>query len=234
MMAPNWQVIIADIRASRQLTPALRARLPLEVRKALRPWQALGGDAFRLAPEVLKGDEIQTVLRPDAPVLQLVTYLRAKLADATAGALKLRVGIGGGPIDRMSRKGPFESDGPAFHRARAALEQARADGGARATAWQLGVEHFDRLADGVLGLYDAVTMRWTVPQWEAVMARIEGKELRVIAAASDVSIQSVSKRLLTASWTEVRGGAELLEQLARLELAEARAGQKSAHSTRQG
>lgn len=222
MAQPNWQVLIADVRASRRLSPGLRARLPVEIRRALRQAQALDDKAFRLAPELLKGDEIQAVLRVDAAALQLVTYLRAALAVATDGAVQLRIGIGGGAIDRLSRKGPFESDGPAFHRARAALEQARAGGGSRATAWVIGEQVFDRFSDGLLGLYDAVSTRWTVPQWAAIRGRIEGKEQRVIASESRVSIQSVSKRLLLASWNEVRSAVALLEQLARLQLDESR------------
>ncbi len=234
MRQPNWQVMIADVRASRRLSPSLRARLPAEIRRALRQSQELDENAYRLMPELLKGDEIQAVLRANAAALQIATYLRAKLAVTTGGAVQLRIGIGGGSIDRLSRKGPFESDGPAFHRARAALEQARAAGGSRATAWIVGEQVFDRLADGVLGLYDAVSTRWTVPQWAAIQGRIEGKEQRVIAAESNVSIQSVSKRLLLASWNEVRSASALLEQLARLQMGESRpepAGERSSQGS---
>ena len=213
-----WQVVIADVRASRRFTAAQRARVESDIKRAMAQTVRWAADAFRLAPQVLKGDEIQMLLRPDADSLMIATYLRARLALATTVAVELRVGIGGGRVDRLNPRGPFESDGPAFHFARAALEHAEQSGGTRRTAWALGDAFFDPVADTILGVTDAVMTRWTSAQWEAVLGRLEGKGLREIAKASRVTLQSVSKRLLAASWNEVQAAFSTTEKMSRVYL----------------
>src|SRR5262249_49697680 len=161
-------------------------------------------------PEMLKGDEIQMVLRPEASALRLALYLRGQLAVNTSRNVTIRIGMGTGGIDRLSRNGPFQSDGPAFHNARAAVDRVRKAGGSRSTALRTGEAFLDGVADPVLGLQDAITTRWTLPQWSAVLERIKGKELRLIAGPANVSVQSISKVLRAASWNEVRDSIDLL------------------------
>lgn len=183
---------------------------------------------------MLKGDEIQAVLRPDAAVLTIVTHLRSSLHVLTDGEVELRVGLGLGAIDRLSSKGPFESDGQAFHHARAATEAVRRAGASRRTACVSGLDEMDALADVVLGLTDVISNRWTRAQWQAVRERVEGKELRRIAALESVSVQSVSKRLITASWSECSLAMRYLEGRMRSALGVESASDKTAPSTSRG
>jgi len=212
---PNvrWLVLIADLRASR----AIPARKRMDVDRALAAASAAvvrnSPRSIRLRPQILKGDELQVVLAPDAPALLFALELRARLRVLSKGAADLRVGIGSGAIDRLSPKGPFSSDGRAFHLARAAIERSEAGGGARRFAWLTGRESVDAVIDPVLGLVDAVAARWTVAQWEAVIGRLEGRSLDAIAQAHDVSFQSVSKRLIAASWKEVEAVLLTLQRL---------------------
>jgi len=206
-----WQVLIADLKSSRELSARERAVVERALRRAILQTLRFHGARFRMIPELLRGDELQAVLRPEAPALTILTYLRARLATAAGRRVELRAGIGRGAIQRLSPRGPFASDGPAFHRARAALERARQAGGPRRTGWQTGDQRFDDLADAVLGLTDACGTRWTLPQWEAVAGRIEGKGLHAIARGERVAFQSVSKRLRAASWNEVEAAFQLLE-----------------------
>lgn len=199
----RWTVVIADVAASRQFPPARRRALDAALKRAaartLRRWP----QAFRLAPELQRGDELEAVLRADAPVLELVLHLRAQLRAALPERVELRVGIGTGPIALLSRKGPFASEGVAFHRARNALESMAARSGTARTAWESGDPAFDAPAASVLTLLDVIAARWTRPQWEAIAGRLEGDGLHEIARHTKVSFQSVSKRLRAASWNEV-------------------------------
>ena len=211
MPSATWLAVIGDVKSSRNLPGPLRAKLSSQIRGAMADVVRFAPTAFRIAPGSLKGDEIQAVLRPEAPGMRIVTYLRAVLRVRTDGAVSLRVGLGGGAVDRMSPKGPFESDGPAFHRARAALELVRKAGASRLSAWQTGDAGFDDLAGAMLGIMDSVVARWTLPQWAAVRERMEGKGLKRIAKQEAVSVQSVSKRLITASWSEFDAAAKYVD-----------------------
>jgi len=211
----TWLALIADLRSSREIPARERPRVDRALRQAIVRVMRLHGSHFRMTPEVLRGDELQAVLRPDAPALMVLTYLRAQLVLGAGRGVALRAGLGRGTIQRLSPRGPFSSDGEAFHRARAALESTKRSGGARLTGWITGDPSVDRFASVTLALIDSFASRWTGPQWEAIAGRLEGKGLDAIARERQVSFQSVSKRLRAASWSEVQQASELLEAAAR-------------------
>jgi hypothetical protein len=74
--------------------------------------------------------------------------------------------------------------------------------------------------------------RWTRPQWEAIVGRLEDKGLEGIARDSGVSFQSVSKRLRAASWSEVASAYAWIE--ARAGAAAQPQKVESRHSTSRG
>lgn len=209
-----WQVLVADLKSSRRIPERQRSKVDQALHRACARLVQRYEKDFRLKPQILRGDELQAVLRADAPALHMLAYLRAQLAVGAGTRVELRAGLGRGEIKRMSTRGPFASEGVAFHRARAALEAAKQAGGDRLTSWVSGDSFFDELSDAMLSLADAFAARWTVPQWEAIAGRIESKPLQVIARESGVGFQSVSKRLRAASWSEVQRGYALLERIA--------------------
>jgi SatD family (SatD) len=203
VQARTWIALIADVRGSRTLPARRRAAVDRALERAVARTARRHAADLRLAPEVLRGDEVQAVLRPTAPALAVLTYLRAQLALGVERAPALRAGLGSGTVPRLSPKGPFASEGEAFHRARAALDRAKRGSTSRLTAWEVGAPGFDALAEAILAVTDALTVRWTRPQWEAILGRLEQKGLEHIARERGVSFQSVSKRLRAASWNEV-------------------------------
>lgn len=207
----RWQVLIADLVSSRSIPAADRTSVDRAMARAIDRTLHVHREHFRLGPQVLKGDELQAVLRPDAPALSILTYLRAQLAGREGRAIRLRAGLGAGRITRLSPKGPFASEGEAFHRARAAVEGLKVGRVDRLTGWVTGDAHFDRWASSMLPLLDAIMNRWTPAQWEAVAGRLETRGMDDIARRSGVTFQSVSKRLRAASWNEARGAMLLLE-----------------------
>jgi hypothetical protein len=128
--------------------------------------------------------------------------------------MRLRAGLGAGRIARLSPKGPFASDGEAFHRARAAIDGLKAGRVERLTGWITEDAPFDRWAGSMLPLLDAIMNRWTPAQWEAVAGRLETRGMDDIGRRSGVTFQSVSKRLRAASWNEALGAMRLLESAA--------------------
>jgi CDP-diacylglycerol--serine O-phosphatidyltransferase len=158
---------------------------------------------FRLGPQVLKGDEIQAVLRPDAPALSILTYLRAQLAGREGRVMRLRVGLGAGRIARLSPKGPFASEGEAFHRARAAIDGLKVGRVARLTKTQsaFGAE-YDSLSDMVsFGAAPALVMyEWVLRDmgklgWIAAFVYCAGTALRL--ARFNTMLDVADKRWFT-------------------------------------
>ena len=214
MSVRTWQVVIADLRGSRGIAAGQRARVDRALRAASRALVRRYSEHVRSGPQILKGDELQVVLRADAPALTILTYLRARFAVEVAAGFDIRAGLGAGAIDRLSSSGPFASDGEAFHRARAAVEATRSLGASRRTAWRSGRADFDEVSEVLLALLDAVWVRWTPPQWEAVAGRLEDLGLKDIARKSGIRFQNVSKRLLAASWNESHDAIRWLERSA--------------------
>ena len=213
MSSLEWQVWIVDIERSRKIPLQTRSSVDRALHAAIRVTRKRFANHLRLPPQLLRGDEIQAVLRSDAPALTMLTYLRARFAALVGRSPALRCGIGTGAIARMSVKGPFESEGEAFHRARTAVERVGGRRGGRLTAWHTGRPEFDRAAEAVLPLVDTVVRRWTQAQWQAIAGRIEGKDLDRIAGESKVSFQAVSLRLRAASWLETQSVFQFLESL---------------------
>ena len=219
MRSPEWQAWIVDVEGSRDIPGRTRRQVDGALHQAMRATRERFEERFRLSPQLLRGDEIQAVLRADAPALTMLTYLRARFAALVGRTPALRCGVGTGTIARLSTRGPFESEGEAFHRARQAVEWVKLRRGGRLTAWRADREDFDRAAEVILPLADTVVRRWTQAQWQAIAGRIEGKDLHRIARDSRVSFQAVSLRLRAAAWPEVQGAMEHLQSLAHAALA---------------
>lgn len=214
MRSAVWQVWILDVEGSRDIPTRARGKVDRALHHAMRATRARFEERFRLPPQLLRGDEIQAVLRADAPALTMLTYLRARFAGLVGRTPALRCGVGMGTIARLSTRGPFESEGEAFHRARQAVEWVKLRRGGRLTAWRADREGFDRAAEVILPLADTVVRRWTQAQWQAIAGRIEGKDLHRIARDSRISFQAVSLRLRAAAWPEVQGAFDHLQSLA--------------------
>lgn len=212
MAARNWQVLIGDLRKSRLIETKLRSSVSKKLNEAIRATVKQFPNAFRLEPSVLRGDEIQAVLHPESPALSIVTALRSHLAARIGRVTSIYAGIGWGAIPLMSSKSAFESEGPAFHRARQAIDEVKKFGGTRRTGWISGDDSFDEIAGVTLPLLDGYFARWSKPQWEAVAHRLAGRNLEPIAKLLGVRFQSVHKRLSTAHWDEVHAAIVFLEE----------------------
>jgi hypothetical protein len=214
MASRIWQVCMIDMEGSRQIPAGRRAFVDRALLRTLRLVERRHRRHIRLAPQMLKGDEVQCVLKPGAPALAMLTALRAEFASRVGRQPGLRAGLGLGAIERLSSKGPFDSDGQAFHRARIAIDSLKARRGRRMTAWVTGDPAFDKCGMAMIPLLDHLFRRWTVPQWKAIVGRLAGRGIAAIAREERVSVQAISLRLTAASWAEAKSAIEYLDALA--------------------
>ncbi|BAS29319.1 SatD family protein [Limnochorda pilosa] len=207
---PEWLALIADVVGSRRLPDRERAQREIEGVLEQVNREAVG--SLRSPLGLIRGDEIQGVLRPDGDPLAWVRRLRYRLVQLQP-PVRLRVGLGLGEVaTAFEGRHTWELDGPAFHRSREALEAARAARGP-ATLLRSGRRDLDEGVNALLGLLDALVGRWTAEQWEAIAAYEDAGTYQRAAGRLGIAFQNVQKRCAAAHWNEVRAAEAYLDQL---------------------
>lgn len=147
---------------------------------------------------VSRGDEVQGIMAGWLTAPQLVRMLRWRCQPH-----ELRVGIGIGYYDGNMEADPWKLSGPAFYRARQALDSIAASK-EPATRMVTGEEGVDTLINSVWLLLDTLIGRWTPGQWEAVMTYEQERTYAASAKVLGVAAQNVQKRTKAAHWHSVR------------------------------
>ena len=146
-----------------------------------------------------RGDEIQTVLADALGSLEILRKLRFFCRP-----LQLRIGIGLGRITSgLTTTNSWEMNGPAFHRARQALDETTQSRHWR-TRLVSGDPGLDQMANTLFTLYDAIQSRWTDPQWEGVMLYEATGSYQEAAKKLGIAFQNVEKRCRAARWWALR------------------------------
>lgn len=127
--------------------------------------------------------------------------------------MRIWTGVGRGAIETELREEAVGMDGPAFHRARAALEEAKAS--RRHGGVFEGFGDDDPVLGGLARLVDRLRADLTDAQVEAVDLARRGMTQRDVAERLGVTPQAVSQRLGAAGWDALREGEEALEALLR-------------------
>src|SRR5438270_9528981 len=121
-MSHRYIALIGDAAASRALPPPRRARLQHELRGAVlqfnRRWRAALAARFA----VTRGDEFQALLTTARPVWEILHEVHFRFPEV---AWVVACGLGAVATRLEPRITAPEVDGPCFHAARAALEQAK-------------------------------------------------------------------------------------------------------------
>jgi hypothetical protein len=197
-------VLTVDQRDSTRrgdLVPAVLERLDALVRADGEPERGLV-----LPFERTVGDEVQAVLASDDAGSRLaVDVVLALLRDGGWS-----VGVGAGPVDRPLPSVSRAASGPAFVRAREAVERAKGRGSVVPVAVVgPGDEPGATIAadaEAVLRLLGVVAARRSDAGWQAIdtLARHaqQSAPQRATARALGISEQAVSQRLRTALWAE--------------------------------
>ncbi len=146
-----------------------------------------------------RGDEIQTVLAGVVSSPGILRKLRYFCRP-----LQLRIGIGVGRITSgLMATSSWEMNGPAFHRARQALDEMEQNRHWR-TRLVSGDPGLDQMVNTLFTLYDVIQSRWTDPQWEGVMLYEEAGSYQEAAKQLGVAFQNVEKRCRAARWWALR------------------------------
>jgi hypothetical protein len=197
-------VLTADVVGSTRYGHVDRQALHAILSSAFRATEQRFPDAWTtgFALRVTAGDEFQGVVSAVGSVVGVLVYLRSILALSGLSSIpELRAGIGIGDVTVSGGSSSWEQDGPAFVRARRALESLGASRREwRRTAICSGDWYRDDAHAAVLGLCDRFQQRWTRQQWEAVHHTIGGAKTEEVGRRLGIARQNVTKRLRAAGW----------------------------------
>jgi len=190
-------VITADVVQSRMMSGETET-LPNRLSKLHHPQLVAG---FTMS----RGDEIQGVLTGWLTAPEVLRILRY-----TCRPLHLRIGIGLGIHTGRLTENPWELNGPAFFRARSALDELKSSRQPRTKIVTGGEAALDQLLNAVLVLLDNIELDWTEAQWEAVHVYEAAGTYAAAADRLGIAPQNVHKRCQAAHWNAVREAEEAL------------------------
>jgi hypothetical protein len=186
-MQPGFVAIIADVIGSRQATdrPALQHSLRGAIAKVNTEYAQQIASRFLLTI----GDEFQGLLHSPKHLDRILSTMRAALTPH-----ELRFGVGFGRLDTELQPQAIGMDGPCLHRARTALDRAKA----RGTPIEVEPVQARPSLHIYSLLFGALRARWTTKQRRAVDLAQSGQEGKQIAQRLGVSPSAVSQHLSAA------------------------------------
>jgi hypothetical protein len=153
------------------------------------------------------GDQIQGVAAEPQKVPLLLRRLRGLLHP-----VGIRAGVGLGTITTaLMPENPGWMDGPAFHKARAALETAKAKTNCFTIFDGFGADQ-DQALNTIYLLIDALITRWTKRQWEAVSAYERMRTYETAGKSLNISASAVFQHCVAARREAVAAGEVLVEK----------------------
>jgi hypothetical protein len=198
MAAPReFVAIIGDLVASRDV--ADRAAVQADLKRTLEGFKIRQPVAASRAagPEFTAGDEVQVLLavEPSNPPGHAVMAFLSELTEDVS-PVRIAFGIGAGSLSTELRGPIHELDGPCFHRARKALDEAKRRG---RWAVVLGVPSpYRETVRAILRLTGEIRAAWTDRQREIVRRRRDRPLQKDVARELGVSPSVVSEVLSAA------------------------------------
>ena len=193
-MATWYVALIGDAVASRRLSPRARSGLQGALGNSLkevnRRWRRSVAAGFA----VTLGDQFQGLLTDPAPVWDISHWLRAALPQ-----VDWVVAVGRGPIHTALGRIAPETDGPCFHRAREALDEAKR------RRLVLAFAGFGAALDGLAEYYSALYWGWT-PRQRRAACLLRVAPPAEVAASLEIGRSAVSHLVRRMSWRLVATG----------------------------
>jgi len=196
----SYLALMGDLVGSRDVPD--RAALQRRLTGLLSDLNELHHEGMEAPLRVVRGDEFQGLLRAPHLLVPLITAIEDAMHP-----IRVTFGVGWGALSTDPGPDVGALDGPAFHRCREALDEARRHG-RWAQAQGLGPS-LDALLTSHLSLLDAVRSRWTETQRRYVRAA-RSRLQRQVAEEFGVSESTVSKSLSAARFPAVLAGEEAL------------------------
>lgn len=192
----DFTVIISDITASRKMKAYERHEWQLFLKSAIVQLNENFAQAIEAQFMITKGDEFQGVLKNLADVHQVIMKFEQLLFP-----LRLRYGVGYGEIQKMGSNIPIEMDGPAFHRANAAMNMAKKK---KSPVYvETGCESYDITLNTIYQLIYAIKKRWSDVNYNRYWKYKELGTYERVAQEEGVSTQAVWDSLHNSSAIDV-------------------------------
>jgi hypothetical protein len=192
--SPRYVAIIADMVASRTLTPARRSRVQEQFTALIRKLNRIYRKHLSAKFVITLGDEFQGLLRDPEMIPHLVWNLEQLFL-----ARELRLGFGYGPIYTSIKEYAINLDGPALHNARASIDAAKR------RSLQGGVftgfgPALDPALNGFARVLHHERANWPPRQREVVRRLHDGRKGTEIARELGITKQAVSRYASLAGW----------------------------------
>jgi hypothetical protein len=205
----RYIAVIGDIRGSRGLEH--REDVQEQFRQKVRTLNTqLPENAIASQGTVTTGDEFQILLGDATSAIEAAVWINDELHHL----VKMRFGIGLGELETaINREQAIGMDGPCFHRAREAVDEAKQEG-----AWirVRGWSNLDRRVNPMFDLVQSVREDWTDRQAEFARKLREVGTQKAVADHYEVTKSTVSQSLNSAHVRQVRNVenavGELLEE----------------------
>ena len=186
----TYVALIGDVRRSRKVQE--RALLQTVMEDALATVNSRFKAELAAGFVLTLGDEFQGLVHNPTSIVPVLISLEELL-----GGAEVRYGVGLGRLSTQLQEVALRTDGPCFHRARAALLNAKRD-----DSW-VKVEGFgddDTVLNGVLQLMGDIRWNWTDTQRKTVELMRRAGTQKEVAGERGVSSNAVSKTLKSASF----------------------------------
>lgn len=202
----DYTVIIGDIINSKKIDD--REQVQTTFKKILHEINQKYATEIASQFTITLGDEFQGLLKNSNHVIKIITEIEMAIAP-----IKMRFGIGVGEVSTaINIESSSEIDGPAYHRARAMIEELVANErqySKRKTniliASQDTNKEIDLLLNAILSVCTALKSKWTVRQWEVIETYLNNEENQYRAAEKlGIGQSSVSKALNAAEFASYK------------------------------
>ncbi len=199
-----YAVVTADLVHSRALSE--RGEWQRRLRALVERLNDRHADDLAAPFMITLGDEIQGLVRDPTGFPQVVTAIHSAIRPDM-----IAVGVGIGTVATELRVRVTEMDGPAFVRARQAVESGKAAG--REVVVVSGLPLADAVLNALYALMGGVQRRWTDKQWERVNLYRTHRSLEKVADIVGVSKQAISRDLRLTLWDRVLEVEDRLPQI---------------------
>jgi hypothetical protein len=204
--------VIADMVASRALSPAQRSHVQDQFSRLIKKLNQLYREHLRAKFVITLGDEFQALLRNPEIIPNLIWTIE-RLFTARA----LRLGFGFGPIYTTIKEYAINVDGPALHNARSSIEAAKRHSLQGGVFTGFGAR-LDPALNGFARILNRQRANWPTRQRDVVVRLHDGRKGVDIARELGITKQAVSRYASLAGWNAYaeaeRGWCSLLHDLA--------------------
>lgn len=190
-------VIIGDVSGSKRLSSRNRYQTQLFIKSAIVQINEEFEEHIEAPFTITKGDEFQGLVSNMEAALHIMLYL-----EKITYPVKLRFGIGVGHVYKMGGTLPIEMDGPAFHRANAALNHGKKK---KFPCYMTSPdEGLDILCNSVFQLIHAIKTRWNDRHYRLYWSYQDLGTYREVAEREHVTPQAIHEALKTMRAAQVQ------------------------------